>query len=119
MLRKKGVRASVLLPQSDTACPAAERAGVTPISWQNGSFSTDLVAAPDYVQVIATNGVANKVRVKPSLIPAGQRIIIAPVVSPAGPMIQISIAPEPGPRCVVDISAAWFSSQPSPSVSRT
>ncbi|WP_155251597.1 hypothetical protein [Salinispora cortesiana] len=117
-LQKAGVPAIVMLPKAATNCPERDRAGVTVVSFKQSNFATDLVKAPDFLEVVGSTSRDNEVRIRPNEIPMDQIVIVSPIPSKAGPMIQVSVAPKPGPKCVISSVDSWYS-PPAPSLSGT
>ncbi|MBB5867153.1 hypothetical protein F4553_000532 [Allocatelliglobosispora scoriae] len=116
-LRQAAVRATVILPSAESACPAGDRQGVTIISFHRSGFATQLVPAPDYLEVIQESGQASRVRIRPGDIPAGQLLIITPVESSAGMVIQVGSSDLSGPSCIISFAETWGGSVPVPSSS--
>jgi hypothetical protein len=125
-LRRAGVRATVMLPEPATECPAADRPDVTVLSFGSGKVRLDMVRAPEMATIVESTSHANEVLIHPNAIPAGQILLLVPVVAPGGPILQIAVSPAPGPRCMVDLT--WWDgpivttrdpSEPGPTVSRS
>jgi hypothetical protein len=108
-LKKAGVQASVMLPKAAGDCPERDRAGVTVVSFQQSNFATDLVKAPQYLEVVDSTSRNNEVRIRPNAIPEGKLVIVSPIPSPGGPMIQVAVAPESGTKCIVSFVDSWYS----------
>jgi hypothetical protein len=108
ILRKAGVRATVMLPKAPSDCPASDRRGVTFVSFQQDSHVLQVGHHPDFLVVADTTSHGNRVRIRPGTIPTDQLVIITPVQGPDGPTIQVSVSPQPGPTCVIDFTDSIY-----------